>query len=206
MIPVILVSFAFGLKPQYDLSFYGGMAIKYNRLYQTKGKKIVIIGGSSVAFGVRSDILELELGIPIVNFGLYANLGTKYMLDVAEDAIKEGDIVIIAPEQNPQALSMYFNGEAVWYSVDGCYDILKKVKKENYGDLAKNFLKFASGKFGYWQADQKPKPNGVYNVESFNAYGDIVYDRPYNTMKDGFDAGTLISFEREVISEDFIHY
>ncbi len=206
MVPVVLISFAFGLAPQYDQSFYGGMAIKYDRLYKTDGRKVVIIGGSSVAFGVRSDILESEIGIPVVNFGLYANLGTKYMLDVAEDAINKDDIVIIAPEQNFQALSMYFNGEAVWYSVDGNFKILSKVDNKNYGNLINNFLTFVSGKFGYWQDNKKPKPEGIYNVDSFNSYGDIIYERPYNTMIDGYDSGTPISFEKEIISVDFIDY
>ena len=34
--------------------------------------------------------------MPVVNFGLYANLGTKYMLDIAKDFIGKDDIVIIA--------------------------------------------------------------------------------------------------------------
>lgn len=206
MVPVILVSFAFGLAPQYDRSFYGGMAIKYKRLHAVEGSKAVIIGGSSVAFGIRSDILEQEIGMPVVNFGLYANLGTKYMLDVAKDAIGEGDIVIIAPEQNAQSLSLYFNGEAVWYSVDGNYNILKKVSTDNYRDLAKGFLKFTSGKFGYWKDGKKPYPSGVYNVDSFDSYGDITYERPYNTMKEGYDIGTPISFAKDVVSVDFIDY
>ena len=206
LIPIILISFAFGLSPQYDRSFYGGMAIKYDRLKSTSGRKVVIIGGSSLAFGLRSDLLEQELGIPVINFGLYANLGTKYMLDVAEDFIGKDDIVIIAPEQNSQALSLYFNAEAVWYSVDGNYDILKKIDSNNAGDMLGKFFTFVSGKFGYWTNDNKPNPEGVYNVESFNDLGDIVYERPYNTMKDGYDESTLISFDKSVIDVEFIDY
>ena len=32
LIPIILICFAFGLPAQYDLSFYGGMKIKTDRL------------------------------------------------------------------------------------------------------------------------------------------------------------------------------
>lgn len=206
VIPVIIIIFAFCLPVQYDMSFYGGMKIKNDRLNSVEGRKIVIIGGSSVAFGVRSDLMEEELGIPVVNFGLYANLGTKYMLDVAKDSISADDLVIIAPEQNSQALSTYFNGEAVWYSADGNFGLLNKVPFSDKGELLKSCLTFTSGKFGYWQSGSKPCPNGVYNVNSFNDYGDISYERPYNTMEGGYDVGTPISFDREVISEDFINY
>ena len=188
------------------MSFYGGMKIKTDRLNSVQDKKIVIIGGSSVAFGVRSDLMEQELGIEVVNFGLYANLGTKYMLDVAKDSINEGDIVIVAPEQNSQSLSTYFNGEAVWYSADGNFGLLNKVPWSDKGELFNSFLKFVSGKFGYWKDGKKPCPDGVYNVNSFNEYGDISYDRKYNVMSGGYDAGTPILFRNDVISKDFISY
>lgn len=206
LIPVVLVAFAFGLAPQYDKTFYGGMTIKYNRLKSISGKKVVIIGGSSLAFGLRSDLLEKELGMPVVNFGLYANLGTKYMLDVAEDFIGKDDIVIIAPEQNAQALSLYFNAEAAWYSLDGNYEILSKIDGDNGGEMFGKFFTFLGGKFGYWKNNNKPNPSGVYNVSSFNSFGDIEYARPYNTMKDGFDAATPISFDKSVIDGEFIKY
>lgn len=206
LIPIILICFAFALPAQYDMSFYGGMKIKTDRLNSVEGKKIVIIGGSSVAFGVRSDLMEQELGINVVNFGLYANLGTKYMLDVAKDSINEGDIVIIAPEQNSQSLSTYYNGEAVWYSADGNFGLLNKVPWSDKDELFNSFLKFVSGKFGYWQSGKKPCPDGVYNVNSFNEYGDIEYERKYNIMTDGYDAGTPISFNTDIISKDFISY
>lgn len=206
LIPVILVSFAFGLSPQYDESFYGGMAIKYDRLKNISERKVVIIGGSSLAFGLRSDLLEQELGMPVVNFGLYANLGTKYMLDVAKDFIGKDDIVIIAPEQNSQALSLYFNAEAVWYSIDGKYEILNKTDTSNAGDLLGKFFTFVSGKFSYWKNNDKPNPEGVYNVGSFNELGDIIYERPHNTMKDGYDGAMPISFDKSVIDVEFIDY
>lgn len=205
-VPLILICFAFIADPQYDMSFYGGMGIKYDRIKNIDGKKIVVVGGSSVAFGLRSDIMELETGMPVVNFGLYANLGTKYMLDVAEDYINDGDIVIIAPEQNNQALSLYYNAEAVWYSIDGKFEILNNINKENYGDMAREFLKFTSGKFKYWQSGNKPSPEGVYNVKSFNAFGDIEFVREYNIMNNGYDEHTPISFKKNVIDDSFIDY
>ncbi len=206
-VPLTLIIFAFALPPQYDLSFYGGMKIKYERLYGLSGKKAVIIGGSNAAFGIRSDLLEEELGYPAVNYGLYANLGTKYMLDTAEGAIGSGDIVIISPEQNSQSLSCYFNGEAAWYSADGNFGVLGRVPFASAGDLFKGFLPFVSGKYNAFISGVKPAPDGVYNVSSFNSLGDICYDkREYNEMPQGFDAATPISFSRNVISQEFIDY
>lgn len=205
-IPIILIGFAFGLPAQYDKSFYGGMKIKYDRIRSVTGKKIIIIGGSSVAFGIRSDLMEEQLNLPVVNFGLYANLGTKYMLDVAEDHIGSEDIVIIAPEQNTQALSLFFNGEAAWYSADGCFGILNDIDFANYDDMLNSFIKFASGKFGYWKNGYKANAQSVYSVGSFNNYGDIEYSRPYNVMTNGYDPGMPISFDTNIIADEFIEY
>ena len=206
-VPFTLIAVAFAVPSQYDQSFYGGMKIKYDRLYGIRGKKAVMIGGSSTALGLRSDLLEKELGYSVVNYGLYANLGTKYMLDTAEDAIHEGDIVIIAPEQNNQSLSNYFNGEAVWYSADGNFDVLSKIPFDNIENLVSGFLPFVSGKFKAFSSGVKPQPDGVYNVHSFNSFGDICYDkREYNEMSEGYDVSTPISFSHDVIDDDFIDY
>jgi hypothetical protein len=98
----------------YGKTYLGGFDEKYLRLYNTEGKKIIFIGGSSLPFGLRSDLIEDELGgeYAVINFGLYATLGTKFMMDMARDAISEGDIVVICPELNAQTYSLYFNPEA----------------------------------------------------------------------------------------------
>ena len=42
--------------------------------------------------------------MPVVNFGLYANLGTKLMLDLSRSGIGAGDVIVVAPEMNEQTL------------------------------------------------------------------------------------------------------
>ena len=57
----------------------------------------------------------------IVNFGMYAGLGTKAVMDLSENYIHEGDIVILSPEQSEQTFSDYFNGEYMWQAADGAF-------------------------------------------------------------------------------------
>ena len=97
--PFAIVIGAATLTPsQYSNAFVGALNEKYDRLYSIEEEKIVIVGGSSVAFGVDSAMIEKYTGMPVVNFGLYAALGTKLMLDLSRGAIGEGDIVILSPE------------------------------------------------------------------------------------------------------------
>jgi len=204
--PAILLTVGLVSPAVYDATFVGALSQKIDRLDKTESPKIIVIGGSSAAFGLRSDLLEKETGMPAVNFGLYASLGTKLMLDLAKHAVKEGDIVIIAPEQDAQTLSNYFNPDSTWRAFDGHPEYLAKLGKSELAEMAGAYLSFVSDKYGYMLKKSKPAVSGVYTASSFNEYGDISYERPSNNMVGGYDANTPISFEKEVISVDFIDY
>ena len=97
-----VAAIGFGLPSQFGNTFLGELENKIDRLYSLDKPKIVVIGGSSVPFGVDSKLTEKALGMPTVNFGLYATLGTKMMLDISKGAIKKGDIIVIAPDTDAQ--------------------------------------------------------------------------------------------------------
>ena len=113
------------LPAQFDDLYLGELADKYARLCELDDEnKIVIIGGSSVPFGINSAMIEENLGLPAVNFGLYGPLGTTVMMDLTRGHIREGDIVVLAPETDPQTMSMSFNGEGMWECCDSDYSML----------------------------------------------------------------------------------
>ena len=113
--------------PEFQDSFVGALDSKVDRLMNTEEDKIVIVGGSSVAFGYDSDIIEKYVGMPVVNFGLYAALGTKLMLDLSREGIRDGDIVILAPELDSQTLSMYFSAETTLRAFDGSPELYRYI-------------------------------------------------------------------------------
>ena len=207
LIPFILIaSLGFFIPPQFDLSFLGELKYKVDRLYSVDGPKIVIVGGSSVPFGVDSELMEEMIGMPVVNFGLYATLGTKMMLDLSLGALKKGDVVVIAPETDPQTYSLYFNAEAAWQAADSDFSILFKMSPDDYPEMLGGFWKYTYQKVKYATAGGHLDPAGIYNRASFNDYGDISYERPYNVMTLGYDANTTVRFSPEIISADFIDY
>lgn len=57
-------------------------------------KKIVLIGGSNVLFGISAERIEEEFNIKTVNFGLTAGLKTDYYLHIAKKVAKPNDIII----------------------------------------------------------------------------------------------------------------
>ena len=69
-------------------------------LKNTPSPKIIIIGGSNVAFGFDSSLMKQKVGIPVVNTGLQGGLGIRFAMNFVKPYIKEGDILIISPEYN----------------------------------------------------------------------------------------------------------
>ncbi|MBO5789610.1 MAG: hypothetical protein J6R40_00455 [Clostridia bacterium] len=194
---------------QYEKTFYGALDEKYERLKDVEGKKIVIVGGSSVAFGFDSEKLEQAFpGYKVVNFGLYADLGTKVMLDLSEDHINEGDIVIVAPEMDTQALSLYFNGESTLKAADDRPFMLFKTKWANLEDLWGGLWGYLSGKLSYLFGEM-PDPQGVYNSGNFNEWGDIdpeKFPRQENTMAGGYDKNNPTKLHESTYDPAFVDY
>jgi len=206
LLPVIAVPcVAFFGAPMFDNVFTAGVIDKLDTLERTEEKKVLVIGGSSSAFGLRSDLLTQELGMKVVNFGVYASLGTKLMIDLSRKYVKEGDVILLAPELDAQTYSLYFSAIDTLKGLDGRFGYLSGVAKENRVEIAGALWRFTSEKLKY-MLTSKPDPDGVYNRRSFNEYGDISYPRPYNVMQGGYVAKN-ISFDYDsVVSDDFVAY
>lgn len=206
--PVVLCLSAFCLPAQYDQTFLGELKYKVEALEKAEGKRIVVIGGSGVAFGQRSDLLEAEMPeYEVVNFGMYAGLGSTVMLDLAKPHLRAGDIVIFSPEQSEQTLSMYFNPEVMWQAADGAFGLLLELNRENAGAMVGQLPYFAGSKLRYFWENHAPVPDGVYSRASFNEYGDIEYTgRDKNIMTGGYDPDMRVDFDTNQPSEAFITY
>jgi len=193
----------------YKNTYLGAFDEKYETLYQTKGKKIVFIGGSGLPFGLRTDLLQEEIGddYTIVNYGLYATLGTKFMMDTARDAIGKGDIVILCPELSEQTFSLYFNGEAVLQATNGIDSSLFSLPLSNKISLFYHYFGYSFDKIGYAMDDTLLDPDGVYRADSINEWGDIDYaERENNIMNNGFDVNMTITTDDTLLNQDFIEY
>lgn len=204
--PVTLCLLAFGLPAQYGDTFLGELPYKVDLLSEAEGKRIIVIGGSGVAFGQRSDLLEGALdGYTVVNFGMYAGLGSTVMLDLAQDCIRAGDIVIFSPEQSEQTLSMYFSPESMWQAADGRFDLLAHLSGADLGAMAGQLPYFAADKFQYFRSGTAPAPEGIYRRDAFNEYGDISDpQRTQNIMAGGYDPDMMIGFSTELPDHEFI--
>lgn len=198
----------FGLPVQFGDTFMGELKSKYERLKETSGKRIVLVGGSGVAFDCDSALMDdFFPSYEIVNFGMYAGLGTKAVMDLSENYIHEGDIVILSPEQSEQTFSDYFNGEYMWQAADGAFGMLRDLKSENFEAMLGNFPWFALEKLNYVMKGQKPQTDSIYQKKSFNTYGDIELDTcRENILPNGYDVNQKVRFTEDVVQPEFMDY
>lgn len=202
--PLSLIICNYALPSQYDQTFLGEMKYKHERLLETDGKRIIIIGGSSVPFSLKSELIEEYFpSYQVIDYGMYADLGVSVMLDFARANIKEGDIIIISPEQSSQTLSNYFSGENFWQCDDGYNKLFTLLSLKRKQQAIAAFTSFIGKKINYSMTGT-PTVEGVYSRDAFDEYGDISYQRDYNIMSLHYNPNQLISFEEDVISEDFI--
>lgn len=203
-IPLSLVCVGFALPSQYYNTYYAVLPKMFKKLKNTQGKKIIVIGNSAIAFGLDSKLVESEIeGYSVCSFGLYGAIGTKAMMDLSRVNIGEGDIVILAPEQASQPLSLYFSSEFLWNAADGDFSLLKYVK--NRSEMAGGFLGYVGRKYNYFK-NSAPDPTDVYASSSFDNNLKMIYERPYNVLPLGYDGMGRISFDTDVFSPAFAEY
>lgn len=205
LIPLMLLVWGFALPSQYGDTFLGELRAKYGLLQQPSEKpRLILVGGSAVTFGVDSGLLEELLPqYEVVNFGMYAALGTRPMLDLSQGELREGDLVLLMPEQQAQSLSDYLGAEALWQASDGAFGLLACARWQDAGTLLARFPRFAAGKAALFLRGGPDLPD-VYRRDSFDGQGDLRPGLcPANTMPGGVDTTMVISFDPALLGEDF---
>ncbi len=81
-----------------EQSGYAALIDKHARLAEITSPKIVLVGGSNVALGIDSTVIENVMSRPVVNMGFGCILGLRYMLEEVKGNLSPGDIVVIMPE------------------------------------------------------------------------------------------------------------
>jgi len=170
---------------QRDDSYLAAILEKDRLIRNTPSPKIILVGGSNLAFGIDSKAIEDSLGLHVVNMGLYAKLGLKYMLAQVRPYIEPGDVVAVVPEYD-QFYGDYSNGDqtlntALLYAPPDripdfirSYSIVDVVLRPRVENARRSFLRAFAAAIGREQMLFPQDTNAVYNRRSFNQYGDAV--------------------------------
>ena len=86
------------LQDDSEENYFAAITDKHKYAQSIQKPKIILAGGSSLAFGISSDSIENSLQRPVVNLGLYGGFGLDFILQETLSEVKKGDLVILSTE------------------------------------------------------------------------------------------------------------
>lgn len=202
----------FGLvMPQYSNEYMASLRDKYARIRAIDEPKIILVGGSNVAFGFDSELLEKEMAMPVVNFGVHANLTQAFPVDIIKKHIKPGDIVILAPEYYDYT-DQDCDYVLAWLAIEDDIPLLRAAAGAGHLDglltAFPTYFRRAMNRF----FSRFLEVNEIeLTREEFNAWGDYDILRPERVVKVGetnsFMSASLSDFLCDYWNglNDFIH-
>ena len=208
LLPALLLGYGASLPSYYSEAYYAQLPALWHKLQAAPGKKIVIVGGSNVAFGVNSADLEATLrqrgfDYTVCNFGLYAAVGTSAMLSLSEPFLGEGDIVVLAIEPTSETFSTYFGATAMLKCAEDCPEMLLYLNSQQKSAVVGNYIGYLQERSDIRRTGILPLPGGAYAKAAFDANGDMVFHRAGNSMPLGYDTAAPIDLAAFTCEEDF---
>ena len=208
LIPAVLAGAGLLLPKVYADTYYAELAPMVDRMRNARGKRLIVLGNSDVAFGLDGAALEAFLAqkgfdYAVCPFGLYGAVGSSAMLSLAQKELREGDLVVLVAEPVSETLSPYFGASAFLKCAESAPWLMTGVNASQSAALWGAAIPFVQEKIAIWASGEAPRAEGVYALASFNDRCDMVYDRPGNLMPLGYDPAKLIDLGGVTMDGDF---
>lgn len=137
---------------------------KYRILMETESPKIIVVAGSSTAFGLDQEMLEEACeGYRVVDLGVHAGFGHLFYSELAKANINQGDIVLLGYEYGWQS-SIAINGvDLIMSGIDGDLEMYTKIPIKEWPKFIGYLFAHAENKNLYEDA------TGIYSREAFDS-------------------------------------
>ena len=166
------------IKPD-EKHLYQASLLKASLLANTTAPRLILFGGSNVAFGIDSALMEQELKIPVINDGLHVGLGVAPLSEIKR-YIQTGDIVIISLEYYNFTDKTAFYGQpeylADWIEIspNRIWDIQDPVAQMPNLYTIMLQRKINRKIQNYLYGPSLDVVRGFYTGDQFNEYGDFI--------------------------------
>lgn len=170
-----IVGMTIMLIPPDPENFFQSSVVKLNLLKDTPSPRIILVGGSNVAFGVDSELLESHFGLPVVNLGLHGGIGESTYKELS-GYIRPGDIILLMPEYVMFMSESYLEGSDIALAQWMEYD-LTRLRFVNPRRIPILILTMAQVKATRWLAflvTSGDLNRGIYISKNFNSHGDFI--------------------------------
>ena len=191
--------------PAYEDTYQSVIQRKYDYLNKLKEPKVILIGGSNLAFGIDQDLMSEIIGRPVVNMGLHAGFGQDFNTTLALQSINEDDIVVLVYEYgwfNSNGFDK-FGASLVMSGIDNRIDIYKTISPKNYPDIIDEFFDYSLNKT-FRKTDDQQKKTGLYSSESFDSKGNMIFPRGNYVMSE--NAKFTVKLNSQMISQESQQY
>jgi hypothetical protein len=205
----LLVLITYGilwLIPPKPYLVYASVLDKEKRLASLPAPRLIFVGGSGVALGLDSQLIETEMKMPVINMGVNAGFGLHYMFEQVKPWIRAGDIILIVPEYE------HFYGELIQGDQNLLWalciqpSMLRTLSRQQMLHLLPELPGFAQQRL---QELVRTKADPIYNRSAFNVYGDFVNHLdlpPTPLLLSSIAEGQPLNGKALFLLKEFYHY
>jgi hypothetical protein len=155
--------------------FLAALADKERRLQTVRPPRVLLVGGSSLAFGVNSQELAQAFGVPVLNLAVNAGLGLDLILRQAERGLVPGDRVLLSPEYRLLDQGSPFDSSTVWQAILIAPSTARDVGAHALPQLLDDGLVLPRHRLlALWEFWRHGRPQSLYWRYGFDERGDFV--------------------------------
>ncbi len=175
-------------KNVYSDNYQKGFVYQYRRLQNAPADtdKLIIFGGSYLTFSLDTKLMEQLTGMPCYEMGVQSNMGMCYTIELIEDYINEGDIVVFPYEYFAKD---DYGMDLIYTSIESEPDMMLSFAKDHPSEL---FNAVSRGTFrrvaGLFRNTNDPYYNAKYFDPEY-AYYAMERPEPIVSEQDMIDAG-----------------
>lgn len=143
-------------------------------LESTNSPRIIFIGGSNIRMSLDSKRIKDSLNFNVVNYGLTAPIGLKYMIDDISLYVKKGDLLVFGPEWHQFYNLQYGTNEALSFIIRlGDYNKFQLLNAKQLISVCKGIPNYL--KQNLWIGIKEHiRPDNINLYGRFNEFGDEV--------------------------------
>lgn len=159
--------------PVYTTNKHGTYAVKYELLYTSAGRRVMVMSGSNIAYGLDSVRLmrELDFEATAINFGFHYQVPVRMQEEILLAYAREGDILVLTPELTAPQFGANAAYGTMWQLFESCYEAFACVDIRNYTGIFDTLTAFNSTR-----AKSSPHTYDDH-VNNVNIYGDYTIER-----------------------------
>ncbi|MEM1269146.1 MAG: hypothetical protein AAGI08_03770 [Bacteroidota bacterium] len=188
--------------PNNSNAYQAAQVDKIQLAAETESPKIMLVGGSNLAFSMNSEWLSEQAEQPVVNMGVSKAVGMRYMLEEAKPHVNAGDLIVLSPEYEVY-YDIYYGSESLTVMLMHYPHLLTKLSSwGEWETFLSTFLTIMRMKVnGYIRTGVASLEDTVYRRDGFNAHGDLT---THIDLETDLDERSLFGDESVPFQEDAI--